>query len=139
MTEKSALGSMGKFFPNVATTGDITVRVSASYLEEQSAPEEGRWFWSYHVRIENDGEVAVQLLSREWRIEDSRGVVLEVSGEGVVGETPVIAPGGSYDYVSGCPLESDSGRMSGSYRLIVADGSMMDVAIPEFRLDPPED
>ena len=125
---------MALLFPYVAVTGSITVRVAVSFLPEQSAPALGRWFWSYHVRIENGSERAVQLLSRSWTIVDGRGTVHEVVGEGVVGEMPLIAPGASFDYVSGCPLDTPSGEMSGSYRLVDEDGSAFDVAIPRFQL-----
>jgi ApaG protein len=121
-------------FPNVATTRDISVRVAVSYLAEQSDPSSSRWFWSYHVRIENGSDRAVQLLSRSWTITDGRGTVHEVHGEGVVGEMPLIAPGSSYDYVSGCPLDTPSGSMSGSYRMVDEDGSAFDIAIPGFHL-----
>ena len=125
---------MAKLFPNVATTRNISVRVAVSYLSEQSDPSSKRWFWSYHVRIENGSDRAVQLLSRSWRIVDGLGAVHEVHGEGVVGEMPLIAPGGSYDYVSGCPLETASGAMSGSYHMVDEDGTALDVQIPRFRL-----
>jgi ApaG protein len=121
-------------FPNVAVTRGIAVRVAVSYLAEQSDPSADRWFWSYHVRIENGGDVAVQLLSRHWQIVDARGAVHDVQGEGVVGEMPLIAPGASFDYVSGCPLDTASGAMSGSYRMVDADGSAFTVAIPRFQL-----
>ena len=124
-------------FPNEATTRGITVRVAVSYLSEQSNPNLGRWFWSYHIRIENGSETSVQLLSRKWRIVDGRGGVHEVQGEGVVGETPLIAPGGSFDYVSGCPLDTSSGSMSGTYRMVDEDGSAFDVVIPSFALIAP--
>ena len=65
------------FFPFAATTGSITVRVAVSYLPEQSHPALGRWFWAYHVRVENHGETAVQLLSRHWRISDGRGQIIK--------------------------------------------------------------
>ena len=121
-------------FPNVATTREISVRVAVSYLAEQSDPTSERWFWSYHVRIENGSDRAVQLLSRSWRIVDGRGAVHEVHGEGVVGEMPLIAPGGSFDYVSGCPLDTPSGAMSGSYHMVDEDGTAFDIAIPRFQL-----
>ncbi len=124
-------------FPFSATTDRLTVRVAVNYLPEQSAPDSGRWFWSYHVRIENDGEDAVQLLGRYWRITDGRGNVHEVRGQGVVGEMPVILPGQSYDYVSGCPLDTPSGAMVGSYTLVGSDGNAIDVAIPAFPLTGP--
>jgi len=126
--------TMAMLFPHVATTGKIHVRVAVSFLPEQSAPKAGRWFWSYHIRIENEGDRAVQLLSRHWRITDGRGTEHEVRGEGVVGEMPLIPAGGSYDYVSGCPLSTPSGAMTGSYRLVDEDGSTFDVEIPRFPL-----
>jgi ApaG protein len=125
------------FFPFAATTGPITVRVSVSYLPEQSHPALGRWFWAYHVRVENHGDVAAQLLTRHWRISDGRGQVSEVEGEGVVGEQPLIAPGGAFDYVSGCPLATPEGSMVGSYTMEMGDGSQMLVAIPQFPLQAP--
>ncbi len=134
MSSGSSFDTMAMLFPHVATTGAIHVRVAVSFLPEQSAPQAGRWFWSYHIRIENDGERAVQLLSRHWRISDGRGIEHEVRGEGVVGEMPLIPAGGSYDYVSGCPLSTPSGAMSGSYRLVDEDGTTFDVAIPRFAL-----
>lgn len=126
--------ALAMLFPHVATTRGIHVRVAVSYLAEQSAPAAGRWFWSYHIRIENGGERAVQLLSRHWRIRDGRGQEHEVRGEGVVGEMPLIPAGGSFDYVSGCPLATASGSMRGSYRMVDENGEAFDVAIPEFSL-----
>ncbi len=73
-------------------------------------------------------------MERHWRIVDGRGNLHEVRGQGVVGDMPVIASGESYDYVSGCPLDTGTGRMSGSYRLIDERSVMFDVAIPEFAL-----
>lgn len=125
---------MKALFPYEAVTGGITVRVAVSYLPEQSQPAHGRWFWSYHIRIENAGETPVQLLTRHWIILDGRGNRHEVEGEGVVGDQPVIDPGESYDYVSGCPLQTTSGSMEGSYGMINADGDDYDVAIPRFPL-----
>lgn len=125
---------MAVLFAHQAVTGDVTVRVAVSYLAEQSAPANGRWFWSYHIRIENHGSDSLQLLARSWIITDGRGAVHEVKGEGVVGEMPVIAPGASYDYVSGCPLPTATGRMTGSYQMVDANGRSFDIAIPSFPL-----
>jgi ApaG protein len=124
-------------FPHSATTGDITVRVAVSFLPEQSEPGRGRWFWAYHVRIENGARGAVQLISREWTIADGRGGRHQVQGEGVVGEQPVIEPGGSFDYVSGCPLPTPTGWMEGHYKMVAADGRGFDAAIPRFPLVAP--
>jgi ApaG protein len=125
---------MKALFNEEAETRGITVRVSASYLPEQSEPARGRWFWSYHIRIENDSALTVQLLTRHWTITDGRGGKHTVEGEGVVGEQPLIAPGASFDYVSGCPLATPTGHMQGSYRMIGEDGSTFDAAIPKFSL-----
>jgi ApaG protein len=126
--------TLAMLFPNVAVTRGIAVRVAVSFLAEQSDPTAQRWFWSYHVRIENGSERAVQLLSRSWTIVDGRGTVHEVIGEGVVGEMPLIAPGASFDYVSGCPLDTADGVMSGHYRMVDEDGSAFDVDIPRSQL-----
>ena len=128
---------MKALFPYSAETRGIVVRVSVSFLPEQSEPGRGRWFWAYHIRIENGGEMAVQLLTRHWVITDGRGARHSVEGEGVVGEQPLIAPGDSFDYVSGCPLPTPTGAMLGSYRMMGADGAGFDVAIPRFALHAP--
>ena len=128
---------MKALFPNAATTDGVTVRVSVSYLPEQSEPERGRWFWAYHIRLENEGADTVQLLTRHWVITDGRGARHSVEGEGVVGEQPVIEPGASFDYVSGCPLATPSGAMQGNYRMVREDGAIFDVEIPRFSLFAP--
>ena len=125
---------MKALFPYAETTHRVTVRVAVSYLPEQSEPERGRWFWAYHIRIENEGDRTVQLLTRHWVITDGRGARHSVEGEGVVGEQPAIQPGAAYDYVSGCPLSTPTGAMQGSYRMVGADGREFDVAIPRFQL-----
>lgn len=126
--------TLAVLFPHEAKTRGVTVRVAVSYLAEQSAPVSGRWFWSYHIRIENGGSKSIQLLSRHWLITDGRGALHEVRGEGVVGETPLIAPRASFDYVSGCPLATPTGSMEGSYRMVDEDGEPFDVTIPKFAL-----
>jgi ApaG protein len=125
---------MKALFTEQAETRGIVVRVSASYLPEQSDPQRGRWFWAYHIRIENGGGYTVQLLTRHWIITDGRGARHTVEGEGVVGEQPVIEPGASFDYVSGCPLSTPTGNMQGSYHMIGEDGTAFDVTIPKFAL-----
>ena len=131
MTTASAIKAL---FPHATQTRGVTVRVSVSYLPEQSEPARGRWFWAYHIRIENDGPMAVQLLTRHWIITDGRGARHSVEGEGVVGEQPLIAPGASFDYVSGCPLATPTGSMQGSYHMVGEDGSGFEVDIPKFAL-----
>ena len=128
---------MNALFPHAARTGDIIVRVSVSFLPEQSEPSRGHWFWAYHIRIENAGARPVQLMTREWIISDGRGARNEVRGEGVVGEQPVIEPGAAFDYVSGCPLPTPTGAMQGRYFMVGADGDSFAVDIPRFPLIAP--
>jgi len=121
-----------------AVTRQIQVTVEPRYVAEESAPDEGRWFWAYEVEIANLGDDVVQLRTRHWRITDAAGRVQEVRGIGVVGEQPVLAPGQSFTYVSGCPLPTPSGIMAGSYRMEAPGGEGFDVAIPAFSLDLPD-
>ena len=134
MPKKPLVDSLSVLFPYAERTRGVTVRVAVSYLAEQSDPSAGRWFWSYHIRIENGGETAVQLLSRKWHILDGRGDAHKVEGEGVVGETPLIGPGTSFDYVSGCPLATPSGSMQGSYQMVDEHGGAFEATIPRFAL-----
>jgi ApaG protein len=128
---------LDSFFTASATTEGITVRVAPNFLDEQSVPAQARWFWSYHIRIENHGDEPVQLLTRHWKITDGRGMVNHVDGDGVVGEQPVLKHGESHDYVSGCPLSTPSGVMEGQYRFIREDGSTFLADIPRFKLVAP--
>lgn len=118
-------------------TRSIRVRVRPEYLEAQSAPDEGRYFWSYTVEILNEGSETVQLRSRYWRITDANGHIEEVRGPGVVGQTPVLGPGETFEYTSGCPLKTSSGIMVGSYQMTKTDGALIEIAIPAFSLDSP--
>ena len=131
------MSAMKELFQHAALTDGITVRVAVNFLPEQSRIEAGKWFWVYHIRIENDSDQAVQLLTRHWRITDGMGHVSLVDGDGVVGEQPVIAPGASHDYVSGCPLATPHGSMEGHYEFRRADGERFDAAIPFFPLAAP--
>lgn len=128
---------MNAFFPYAARTRDVIVRVAVSFLPEQSELDKGRWFWAYHVRVENAGKAPVQLLTRHWLITDGDGVRHEVQGEGVIGEQPMIAPGETFDYVSGCPLTTPTGEMEGSYHMISESGETFDAVIPCFPLAGP--
>jgi len=121
-----------------ATTRDILVRVTPSFLPDQSDPERGRFVWSYTVDIENHGHETVQLLTRHWIITDAMNRVEEVEGPGVVGEQPILEPREAFRYVSGCPLPTSSGAMRGSYGMRGQDGDVFDIAIPEFSLHLPE-
>jgi len=119
------------------TTRAITVTVRPMFLEEQSSPGDAHFVWAYRVRIENHSGETVQLLRRHWRITDAKGRVQEVKGAGVVGEQPVLKPGGAYEYTSGTPLTTPSGFMVGSYQMATSSGEEFDIAIPAFSLDSP--
>ena len=128
---------MKELFQHAAITEGITVRVAVNFLPDQSQIEAGKWFWLYHIRIENNSAQAVQLLTRHWRITDARGMLNLVEGDGVVGEQPILHPGQSHDYVSGCPLTTAHGSMAGHYTFQREDSSLLDVAIPFFPLAAP--
>ena len=88
---------MKQLFQHAAVTEGVTVRVAVNFLPEQSRVDAGKWFWVYHIRIENDSAQRFQLLSRHWRITDGRGNVNFVDGEGVVGEQPLLEPGQTHE------------------------------------------
>jgi ApaG protein len=135
ITPVSVIGAAGD--GRASPSGGVTVRVAVNFLPEQSRIEAGKWFWVYHIRIENDSDETVQLMTRHWRITDGRGMVNFVDGDGVVGEQPLLAPGQSHDYVSGCPLTTPHGSMEGHYTFRRADGSEFQAAIPFFPLAAP--
>ncbi|MBC2771584.1 Co2+/Mg2+ efflux protein ApaG [Rhizobium sp. AQ_MP] len=120
-----------------ALTRDIEVQVEPYYLEEQSDPDDSRYVWGYRIVISNHSAKAVRLTHRYWHITDQNGQVDEVSGPGVVGEQPRLDPGDTYEYSSGCPLDTPSGMMYGTYRMETDDGESFDVEIPAFSLDSP--
>ena len=119
-------------------THNIEVAVEPFYLAEKSDPEEARYVWGYRVTIANHSDDPIQVLARHWRITDGQGRIEEVRGPGVVGEQPLIEPGDSYAYASGCPLTTPSGSMVGAYFMQDAEGRMFEAAIPAFSLDVPD-
>jgi ApaG protein len=120
-----------------AVTHDIRVTVTPEFSEERSEPGQGKYFWLYTIEIQNLGQSAVQLTHRHWKITDAHGKLEEVRGPGVVGEQPMLEPGQTFRYTSGCPLTTPSGIMFGAYRMVDGDGHAFDVAIPAFSLDSP--
>ena len=120
-----------------SVTDGISVRVEPIFVEDQSSPDEGYFFWAYTVHISNGSDLPVRLRTRLWKITDATGRTEEVHGEGVVGQTPTIEPGQSFSYTSGCPLQTPSGIMVGSYQMEDGQGRLFDVAIPAFSLDSP--
>jgi ApaG protein len=120
-------------------TRNIRVAVKPAFLDDQSDPDEARYLWSYTVTIENTGAETVQLLSRHWHITDGNGQIKEVSGPGVVGAQPVLAPGQKFQYTSGCPLPTSSGYMVGRYQMRDSAGEAFEAEIPAFLLESPHE
>jgi ApaG protein len=121
-------------FSSEALTRGIRVRVRSFFVPERSSPEEGQWFFAYRVTISNEGGETAQLLSRHWIITDGDGQEQEVRGPGVVGEQPRIAPGGAFEYTSGCPLETPVGTMRGAYQMLTEGGVPFEAEIAAFTL-----
>lgn len=120
-----------------AVTRQIQVTVLPEFLADRSDPSESQFFWAYTIEIANLGDLDVQLVSRHWRITDGEGAVEEVRGAGVVGEQPILKPGETFRYTSGCPLRTPSGIMAGSYRMVNANSEAFDIEVPAFSLDSP--
>ena len=120
-----------------AVTHGIRVEVRARYSPEHSEPHRNHWFFLYTVQIANEGSETVQLLSRHWIITDATGHVEEVRGPGVVGKQPILRPGESFEYTSGCPLTTPYGKMEGTYQMVDEAGERFEVAIAPFTLSEP--
>jgi ApaG protein len=121
-----------------AVTNSVRVEVESQYAPEHSQPFQNQWFFYYTVRITNESDETVQLLSRHWIITDANGHIEEVRGPGVVGEQPVLAPGESFQYTSGCPLKTSTGIMRGTYQMVVTEGGdRFDIEIAPFALHEP--
>ncbi|WP_439882467.1 Co2+/Mg2+ efflux protein ApaG [Pontibacter sp. MBLB2868] len=117
------------------TTEGVKVSVTTNYLPDYSSPVQQHYVFAYKISIENNSEFTVKLLRRHWYIHDATGLVREVEGEGVVGQQPVLEPGESHEYVSGCNLKTNLGKMRGTYLMErMVDGKKFDVTIPEFTL-----
>ncbi len=120
-----------------AVTDGIRVEVRAEYVPERSEPEHKRWFFAYHIRVTNESSRTVQLVRRHWIITDAHGHVEHVEGPGVIGQQPVLKPGGAHEYTSSCPLPTSFGTMAGSYLMRDDDGNLFDVVIGSFSLNEP--
>ena len=119
-------------------TEDVRIRVRPAYHADQSSPGRRYWFFSYTIEIANEGKDVVQLVSRHWTITDGTGRVEEVQGPGVIGQTPVIAPGRAFVYTSFCPLPTPVGAMEGAYTMRREDGTTFEAKIGTFVLEDPE-
>ena len=124
-------------FTSETVTRGVRVQVKSMYDPERSRPSQNQWFFLYTIKITNEGTGTVQLLTRHWIITDASGHVEEVRGPGVVGEQPILGPGESFEYTSGCPLGTPFGTMRGTYQMITIDGEHFDADIAEFELSEP--
>ena len=119
------------------TTNGVTVTVTPYFLDDQSSPQESHFVWAYQVNIKNSGNSSIKLNLRNWLIIDANGKVINVQGEGVVGEFPTIEPGESFEYTSGTPLKTNNGIMQGFYLVSQDNGEKLKIDIPVFSLDSP--
>lgn len=125
-------------FMSSAITRGVKVDVVSEYVEERSNPEKGIYFFAYKVVISNVGEETVQLISRHWIITNGEGKKEEVRGPGVVGETPKLKPGETFEYTSFCPLNTPFGMMHGTYQMVTQGGEEFDAMIAPFTLSQEE-
>ena len=122
-----------------AVTRGVRVAVSARYSPEHSDQTRRKWFFLYTIRITNEGSRTVQLLNRHWVITDANGEIEEVRGPGVVGQQPVLKRGESFEYTSGCPLDTPFGSMQGTYEMQVEGGETFQAEVAGFALRERED
>ncbi len=118
-----------------ATTNGILISAESRFEGAHSDPKLNRFLFSYRIRIVNHSSETVQLLRRHWIIKDSMAPVREVEGPGVVGESPILAPGEEFTYSSACDLRSGFGRMDGTYLMQRANSKQQfRVTIPTIQL-----
>jgi ApaG protein len=136
-TECAIIKLMEQMFSSEAITRNIRVRVQAQYDPNRSRPQQSQWFFLYTVNITNESHDTVQLMSRHWVITDGMGTVEHVHGPGVVGKQPVLAPGQTFEYTSGCPLTTPFGSMEGTYQMVNQAAEKFDIEIAPFTLTEP--
>jgi ApaG protein len=136
-TTRGTRSQRSSTFTSDTTTRGIRILVESSYLPGQSSPRDSQYLFAYHVKISNEGSETAQLVSREWIITSADGEVERVKGPGVVGETPVLAPGHAFEYTSYCPLKTTVGSMQGSYQMVTPEGERFDAQISPFTLAVP--
>ncbi|SFP97909.1 Co2+/Mg2+ efflux protein ApaG [Parafilimonas terrae] len=116
----------------------VEISVESFYQSDYSNPTNGEFMFAYRITIENQNSFSIKLLRRSWKIFDSSGEYRDVDGEGVVGMQPVLQPGKQFQYVSGCNLRSELGRMMGTYEMENLNSKkIFKVNIPPFDLIAP--
>ena len=121
----------------ISKTYQVKVTALPQFVAEQSDPDAERYVFAYTITVENVGTVTAQLISRHWIITDGNSNVQEVRGLGVIGQQPLLRPGETFEYTSGCQLETPVGTMRGTYQLVAEDGTAFEAEIPEFTLSIP--
>jgi ApaG protein len=124
-------------FTSEAVTRGVRVAVQSEYAPDRSRPADQQWFFLYTITITNESDETVQLLSRHWIITNADGEIQEVRGQGVIGQQPVLSPGESFTYTSGCSLTTSFGKMEGTYQMTAPTGQAFDVKIAAFALSEP--
>ncbi len=114
---------------------EFLVEVAPQYLPDQSNPDEDLYVFAYTITVTNTGEVAAQLISRTWNVNDANGHTERVKGLGVVGQQPLLKPGQSFEYTSGTRLRTPTGTMHGIFFCVAEDGEKFDADVPMFVLD----
>jgi ApaG protein len=127
----------GTMFTSEAATRGVRVSVVAEYAPSRSNPQNNEWFFLYTITISNESTETVQLVSRHWIITNGAGEVEEVRGPGVIGQQPVLGPGESFTYTSGCPLTTPFGTMEGTYQMVADSGDRFDARVATFTLSEP--
>jgi len=116
---------------------EFTVTVETVFIPEQSDVELNRYAFAYHVKIINTGNIAAQLISRNWVITEANGEIQEVKGLGVIGAQPLLKPNEHFEYTSGTVINTPMGKMHGTYQMVAEDGEKFDAIIPAFELTMP--
>jgi ApaG protein len=123
--------------PSEAVTRNIRVHVETEYAPGRSDPAQNQWFFLYTIKLTNEGRDTVQLITRHWIITDAMGQTVEVRGKGVVGKQPVLEPGESFEYTSGCALKTPFGSMRGTYQMVTNAREDFEIEIPSFTMTEP--
>lgn len=137
MSPVSYLPNQNSVHTSEAVTQGVRVHVTARYSPDRSQPLRNEWFFVYTIEITNEGPETVQLISRHWTITDAENNVQEVRGLGVVGQQPMLDPGESFEYTSGCPLTTPFGMMQGTYQMVTTHGDKFDAEVAPFALSEP--
>jgi ApaG protein len=116
----------------------VTISVETFYQPDHSNPQSSEYMFAYRITIENNNSFPVKLLRRHWFIFDSDSTHREVEGEGVIGNQPEINSGEKYQYISGCNLRTELGKMHGTYFMEnLSNKKNFYVNIPAFEMTVP--